>query len=82
MKPARTETISGCIVWVTAVGVKGFKPQCLDNHGKVVKTDPVVYSFLWVGIIATIGFVMTDILAFAFAAPAGLLFAIKTINTF
>ena len=129
MKPARTGTISGCIVWMIAFGVigtcifpvaalvgglssgsdpalsivgpmvcpenttpkihtyatttfdengferpaTGYELQCLDINGKVVKTDPVVYSFIWIGIIAVIGFILTGILAFAFAAPAGML---------
>jgi len=57
----------------------GYELQCIDINEKVVKTDPVVYSFIWIGIIAAIGVVLTGILAFAFAAPAGVLIA-KLLN--
>jgi len=53
----------------------GYELQCLDINRKVVKTDPVAYSFIWIGIIAAIGLVLTGILAFAFAAPAGVFIA-------
>jgi len=51
----------------------GYEIQCLDAGGNVVKTDPVAYSFIWIGIISLIGFVLTGILALVFAAPAGIL---------
>ncbi len=47
--------------------------QCVDSNGAVVKEDPVLYAFLWMGIIALIGFVVAAILAFVLAAPAGVL---------
>ena len=53
----------------------GYELRCLDIKGEIVKTDPVVYSFIWIGIISAIGLVLTAILAFAFAAPAGVLIA-------
>lgn len=47
--------------------------QCIDENGAVVKEDPVAYAFIWIGIIAGIGLILSAILAFAFAAPAGVL---------
>ena len=49
--------------------------QCLDTNGNVVKEDPVGFAFLWIGIIAGIGLILAGILAFVFAAPAGVLIA-------
>lgn len=49
--------------------------QCVDAENKVVKEDPVAYAFIWIGIIAGIGLILAGILAFIFAAPAGLLVA-------
>ena len=47
--------------------------QCVDAGGNVVKEDPVGYAFLWVGIFAAIGLVISGLLAFILAAPAGML---------
>lgn len=47
--------------------------QCVDSNGEVVKEDPVVYAFLWIGILAGIGLMLSAILAFILAAPAGVL---------
>ena len=49
--------------------------ECVDARGNVVKEDPVGYAFLWIGIIMVIGLLMTGVLAFVFAAPAGVLIA-------
>jgi len=47
--------------------------QCVDANGEIVKEDPVVYAFAWIGFIALIGLILTAILSFALAAPAGVL---------
>jgi len=47
--------------------------QCLDTNGNVVKEDPVGYAFLWVGFFAAVGLVISSLLAFVLAAPAGVL---------
>ncbi len=47
--------------------------ECVDASGNVVKEDPVGFAFLWIGIIAVIGLMIAAFLAFAFAAPAGVL---------
>jgi len=52
-----------------------YELQCKDANGTVVKTDPVGYSFLWIGIFAGIGLFLSGVLAFALAAPAGVLIA-------
>jgi len=50
-----------------------YELHCLDAHGTVVKEDPVLYAFMWIGIIAAIGLVSAALLAFALSAPAGML---------
>lgn len=47
--------------------------QCIDANGEIVKEDPVTYAFVWIGIIAVIGFILAALLSFALAAPAGML---------
>ena len=47
--------------------------QCVDANGEVVKEDPVAYAFIWIGILSGIGLILAGILAFIFAAPAGVL---------
>jgi hypothetical protein len=49
--------------------------HCVDTNGEVVKEDPVLYAFLWIGSIAMIGLVIAALLAFVLAAPAGILIA-------
>jgi len=53
----------------------GFSLQCLDADGNVVKEDLVAYAFIWIGILSAIGLILAGVLAFAFAAPAGVLIA-------
>jgi len=53
----------------------GYEIQCFDANGEVVKTDPVAFAFIWIGIIAAVGLILTGILAFLFAAPAGVFIA-------
>ena len=50
-----------------------YEIHCIDASGTVVKEDPVLYAFLWIGIIAIIGLVIAALLALALAAPAGVL---------
>ena len=49
--------------------------QCVDINGEVVKEDPVLYAFIWMGAITGIGLILAGVLAFVFAAPAGVLIA-------
>jgi hypothetical protein len=50
-----------------------YELHCVATNGEVLKSDPVGYAFLWIGIFALIGIILTGILAFALAAPAGVL---------
>lgn len=49
--------------------------QCVDTSGEVVEEDPVIFGFLWTGAIAVIGLILSGVLAFVLAAPAGVLIA-------
>lgn len=49
-----------------------YELHCVDANGIVLKKDPVLYAFAWIGIIAVIGLGIAALLAFALAAPAGL----------
>lgn len=53
----------------------GYELQCVDAGGDVVKTDPVGFAFLWMGILAAGGLIVAIVLAFVFAAPAGVVIA-------
>lgn len=52
-----------------------YELHCVDSNGDTVKKDPVLYAFLWIGMIAVIGLVTAALLAFALAAPAGMFIA-------
>jgi hypothetical protein len=47
--------------------------QCVDDKGEIVKEDPVVYAFIWIGVLALMGLIVAALLSFALAAPAGVL---------
>jgi hypothetical protein len=51
----------------------GMELHCVDQNGTVVKNDPVLYAFIWIGVFALTGLIISGILAFVFAAPAGVL---------
>jgi hypothetical protein len=50
-----------------------YELHCIDINGTVVKEDPVQYAFLWMGIMVVTGLLIAALLAFALAAPAGVL---------
>jgi hypothetical protein len=50
-----------------------YELHCVDESGQVVKNDPVLYAFLWIGIFAVVGLAVSALLAFVLAAPAGVL---------
>jgi len=56
-----------------------FELHCTAANGEVVKSDPVGYAFMWIGIFIVIGLVLTGGLAFVLAAPAGILIS-KLLN--
>lgn len=47
--------------------------QCVDSSGNVIKEDPVGYAFIWIGIWALLGLIVTGVLCFIFAVPGGML---------
>ncbi len=50
-----------------------YELHCVDASGTVVKEDPVVYAFIWIGIWAAIGLILSGVLTFVFAVPGGML---------
>jgi ABC-type glycerol-3-phosphate transport system permease component len=50
-----------------------YELHCVDASGTVVKTDPVLYAFIWIGICALIGLIISGVLTFVFAVPGGML---------
>jgi hypothetical protein len=52
-----------------------YELHCLDESGELIKTDPIVYAFLWDGIFVLVGLIVVVGLSFALAAPAGALIA-------
>jgi len=50
-----------------------YELHCIDQNGNVVKEDSIVYAFLWIGGFALVGLIVSGILAFVLAAPAGVL---------
>ena len=50
-----------------------YELHCIDEHGTVLKKDPVLYAFLWIGMVAAIGLVIAALSALALATPAGVL---------
>lgn len=47
--------------------------QCVDSSGAIVKEDPITYAFIWIGIWALLGLIVTGVLCFIFAVPGGML---------
>ena len=52
-----------------------YELHCIDTNGKVVKKDPILFAFLWMGSVVVIGLGLAALLAFALSAPAGVLIA-------
>ncbi len=50
-----------------------YELHCVDSSGTVVKEDPVVYAFIWIGIWGAIGLILSGVLTFVFAVPGGML---------
>jgi len=49
-----------------------YELHCVDKNGGIIKKDPILYAFTWIGIISMIGLGIAAVLSFALAAPAGL----------
>ena len=50
-----------------------YELHCVDSNGTVVKEDPVVYAFIWIGIWGAIGLILSGVLTFVFEVPGGML---------
>ena len=50
-----------------------YELHCVDSSGNVVKNDPVLYAFIWIGISGVIGLVVSLVLSFVLAVPGGML---------
>jgi hypothetical protein len=50
-----------------------YELQCVGEGGAVVKTDPILYAFIWIGIWAVVGLIVSVVLTFIFAVPGGML---------
>lgn len=57
-----------------------YELHCVDASGKVVKEDPIVYAFGWIGLWAVIGMIVSAVLTFIFAVPGGMLVT-KVLNS-
>ena len=47
--------------------------QCVDSNGNVVKEPSPDFAFIWLGILAVTGLILSALIAFLLAAPAGVL---------
>ena len=56
-----------------------YELHCVAANGEILKSDPVGYSFIWIGIFMLVGFIVTSGLALLLAAPTGLLIS-KILN--
>ncbi len=52
-----------------------YELHCVNADGVVVKEDPIVYAFLWDGLVILMAIGIGALLAFLLAAPAGILIA-------
>lgn len=50
-----------------------YELHCVDATGTVVKNDPIVYGFIWVGLWILAGLILSGVLTFIFAVPGGML---------
>ena len=48
-----------------------YEMQCVDSTGNVVREPSQDYVFIWMGILAVIGLVLSALIALLLAAPAG-----------
>ena len=52
-----------------------YKMQCVDSDGTIVREPSQDYVIIWLGILSVIGLILSALLAFLFAAPAGMFIA-------
>ena len=58
----------------------GYELECVDSSGEVVKSDPVLYAFIWIGIWLLVGLIVSIVLTFALSVPGGMLVT-KVLNS-
>jgi hypothetical protein len=56
-----------------SVPATAYELHCVNAAGQSVKEDPIVFAFLWQGIVAAVAVIVMALLAFLLAAPAGML---------
>ncbi len=56
-----------------------YELHCVAANGEILKSDPVGYAFMWIGVFVLVGLIVTSGLAFLLAAPAGVLIS-KLLN--
>lgn len=52
-----------------------YEMRCVDLSGNIVKDLGPSYAFIWMGILSGIGLILSVVLAFLLAAPAGVVIA-------
>ncbi|MBE7436391.1 MAG: hypothetical protein HS100_20920 [Anaerolineales bacterium] len=57
-----------------------YELHCEDSNGEVVEKDPIAYAFIWIGICAVIGLIISAVLTFILAVPGGMLVT-KVLNS-
>ncbi|MFN8412733.1 MAG: hypothetical protein U0Z26_10130 [Anaerolineales bacterium] len=50
-----------------------YELHCVDASGKTVKSDPILYAVIWLGIFILAGLILSAVLSFVFAVPGGML---------
>lgn len=50
-----------------------YELHCMDSTGQVVKEDPIMYGFLWIGMLTGAALLLVILLTVLLAAPAGVL---------
>jgi hypothetical protein len=53
----------------------GYEMYCVDENGELVQNAGPTYAFVWVGLLGLIGLIISALLAFLLAAPAGVIAA-------
>lgn len=56
-----------------------YNMRCVDANGNVVQEPSPNFAFIWLGILAIIGLILSALIAFLFAAPVGVLM-VKLVN--
>lgn len=52
-----------------------YEMRCVDTSGNIVKDLGPTYAFVWIGLLGVVGLILSAVLAFLLAAPAGALIA-------